>query len=196
VPAQLIVDPAGPLGYDLPARGYASWDLDVRARPGAGAGRYFIAAQTQDQAGQLTEDAVLITVGEPAAPALDLPLDELLPRYLADQQAAAAEVEVTLLTREVAVQPGGQAQIVVTVRNATAAHIRGEAQLVSPFGSWAAARQWTRGFRAEPGQNLTLSFPVRAPAATRPGQRWWALVKVAYFGRLRYSEAAAVIIAG
>jgi len=35
---------------------------------------------------------------------------------------------------------------------------------------------------------------VTAPAAARPGQHWWALVKVMYFGRVRYSEPAAVTI--
>ena len=35
VPGPLVTQPAGPLRYDLPALGYASWDLRVRARPGA-----------------------------------------------------------------------------------------------------------------------------------------------------------------
>jgi uncharacterized membrane protein len=193
-PAQLQLEPSGPLSFDLPARGYTCWDLAVRAAPGADPGRYFVAAQLQDRDGQVTEDAVLVTVGLPAPPALDLPFDELVPLYLADQQATAAEVQVTLLTREVTVAPGGQGEIAVAVANSTAAQIRGEAQLVSPFGSWTAMRQWDRGFRVEPGESLTLRFPVRVPPAARPGQRWWGLVKVAYFGRLRYSEAAALII--
>jgi alpha-mannosidase len=196
VPAQLAVEPAGPLGFDLPARGYAGWDLAVRALPGAGPGRYFIAAQLGDPAGQLIEDAVLITVGEPPPPPLDLPLDELLPRYLADQEAGAAEVAVQLLTHDLLVRPSGRAELAVAVLNGTASQIRGEAQLVSPFGSWTAVRSWTRGFSAGPGENLTLTFPVHAPATARPGQHWWALAKVAYFGRLRYSEPAAVIIDG
>jgi hypothetical protein len=195
-PPQLKLEPSGPLSFDLPARGYAHWELAVQAAPGTGPGRYFVAAQLPDQHGQLTEDAALVTVGLPAPPALDLPFDELVPLYLADQQAAAAEVLVTLLTREVTVAPGGQGEIAVLVANATAAQIRGEAQLVSPFGSWAAVPHWDLGFSAEPGENLTLRFPVRVPAAARPAEHWWALVKVAYFGRLRYSEAAAVIIGG
>ena len=44
----------------------------------------------------MAEDAVLVTIGEPPAPALDLPLDQLIPLYLADQQASAAEVVVRL----------------------------------------------------------------------------------------------------
>jgi hypothetical protein len=103
---------------------------------------------------------------------------------------------VPLLTRDLAVRPSGRGELAVAVINGTVSQIRGEAQLVSPFGSWAAIPSWTLGFSAEPGANLTLRFPVQAPAAARPGQRWWALAKVAYFGRLRYSEPAAVIIDG
>jgi hypothetical protein len=80
------------------------------------------------------------------------------------------------------------------VANTTASQIRGEAQLVSPFGTWAALPRWTCGFSAEPGAVQTLSFPVQVPASARPGQHWWALVKVMYFGRLRYSEPVAVTV--
>ena len=199
VPAGLTVDPPGPAGYDLPARGQTGWDLAVRALPGARPGRYYLAAQISDPAGPgaadaMAEDAVLVTIGEPPAPALDLPLDQLIPLYLADQQASAAEVVVRLRDGELAVRPGGQAQLEVTVTNATAAPIRGEAQLLSPFGSWASVRRWTRGFSAEPGQALGLGFVVRVPATARPGQHWWALVKVMYFGQVRYTEAVTVTV--
>jgi hypothetical protein len=39
-----------------------------------------------------------------------------------------------------------------------------------------------------------MAFTVTAPATARPGQHWWALVKVMYFGRVRYSEPAAVTV--
>ncbi len=190
----LLLDPAGPLTYDLRPRGYACWDLAVRARPGARPGRHFVAAQIADGVGQVLEDAALVSVGEPPAPALDLPLDELLPRYLADQQATAAELDLTLLTPDPRVPPGGRGEIAVRLSNATASQIRGEAQLVSPFGSWAGARPWTQGFSADQGGDVTLAFTVTAPPTARPGQHWWALVKVMYFGRVRYSEPAAVTI--
>jgi len=194
MPPAVAAEPAGPLSYDLTARGQAGWDLAVRARPGAAPGRYFVAAQIDGAGGQLLEDAVLVTVGEPAAPALDLPFDQFLPLYLADQQASAAEVVVRLLRRELALPRAGRAEIQAAVTNATAGQIRGEAQLISPFGSWAAVRPWACGFSAEPGEEQTLSFPVQVPAAARPGQHWWALVKVMYFGRVRYSEPVAVTV--
>jgi alpha-mannosidase len=192
--AQLALEPAGPLRYDLGARGHASWDLTVRALPGAAHGRHFVTARIAD-GGQVFEDAVLVSVGEPAAPALDLPLNELFPLYLADQQKLAAELDLALLTPQLRLRPGERGEIAVRLGNTTAAQIRGEAQLVSPFGSWAGAHPWTQGFAAEPGAELTLGITVTAAATARPGQHWWALVKVMYFGRVRYSEPASVMVA-
>jgi alpha-mannosidase len=194
--APLAVEPAGPLRYDLDPLGHAGWDLTVRARPGTRHGRHFLAARIAGDDGQVFEDAVLVSVGEPAAPALDLPLDELFPLYLADEQKAAAELELTLLTPVLRLEPGGRGEIAVRVRNATRSPVRGEAQLVSPFGSWAQTGPWTRAFAAEPEQSVTAGFAVTLPATARPGERWWALVKVMYFGRVRYSEPAEITVAG
>jgi hypothetical protein len=153
-----------------------------------------VAARIADGAGQLFEDAVLVSVGEPPPPALDRPLDELLPLYQADEQATAAELDLTLLTPDPQLRPGGRGEVAVRLSNATASQIRGEAQLVSSFGSWAGARPWTQGFTAEPSGGVTLTFTMTAPATARPGEQWWALVKVMYFGRVRYSEPASVTI--
>jgi alpha-mannosidase len=193
---ELAVEPAGPLRYELGPLGHAGWDLSVRALPGAHCGRHFVAARITSGDGQVLEDAVLVSVGEPAAPALDLPLDELFPLYVADQQKLAAELDLTLLDPALALPPGGSGQVAVRLRNATRSPIRGEAQLVSPFGSWAQTRPWTQGITAEPQQSLTVGFTVTVPATARPGQHWWALVKVMYFGRVRYSEAAAITVTG
>jgi alpha-mannosidase len=191
----LTLEPAGPLRYDLGARGYHEWDLTVTAQPGAAAGRHFVTARTAGDDGQVFEDAVLVTVGEPPAPDLSLPLADLIPLYEADLRAAAAEADLELLTPELLLRPGEPGEIAVRLRNATASQIRGEAQLVSPYGSWAQPRPWTREFTAGPSADITLSFTVAAPATARPGQHWWALVKVMYFGRSRYSQPAAVVIA-
>ncbi len=72
--------------------------------------------------------------------------------------------------------------------NHTASELRGEAQLISSHGSWQATGPWTMGFAAAPGEAAVMSFRVDLPGDARRGQRWWALVKVMYFGRLRYSR--------
>jgi len=35
---------------------------------------------------------------------------------------------------------------------------------------------------------------VRVPGTARPGEQWWAIVKVMYFGRLQYSEPVEITI--
>ena len=100
---------------------------------------------------------------------------------------------MALLTPDLRLRPGGRGELAVRLGNATAAPVRGEAQLVSPFGSWAETRPWTRGFTAGPAE-ATLAFGVTVPATARPGQHWWALVKVMYFGRARYSDPAAISV--
>jgi hypothetical protein len=213
IPAALSVEPGGPLAYDLPGLGYAQWDLTVRARPDAPRGRFFVTAQITDGLGQLIEDAVLVTIGAAAEQADRTPADrtpadrtpadrtpadrtpaELAAAQEADQQALAAEVDLTLAAGELALRPGQTGEIAVRLRNRTASPIRGEAQLVSPFGSWDQARPWTLGFSAGAGAGSTLRFTVAVPADARPGQHWWVIVKVMYFGRLRYSEPVAVTV--
>lgn len=186
--------PSGELRYDLPGGGHAAWDLVVRAEPGA-AGRRFLAARITDPLGQALEDAVLVTAGEPAAPALDLPLAELLPLIEADEQAARAEIEAALVSPALAVSPGGHCEIGVRLVNRTASPIRGESQLISPFGTWDAAGPWTLGFTAAPGGEILLRYPLAVPASARPGSGWWALAKVMYFGRVHYTSCVAVTVA-
>ena len=143
--------------------------------PGRRSGRHFVAARIAD-GGQVFEDAVLVSVGEPAAPALDLPLNELFPLYVADQQKLAAELDLALLTPQLRLRPGERGEIAVRLGNTTAAQIRGEAQLVSPFGSWAEARPVDAGFRrrtgrrTHPGLHGHGARRRRVPGST--GGRW------------------------
>jgi alpha-mannosidase len=191
----LTLEPAGPLAYDLGARGHAGWDLTVTAPVGAPDGRYFVTAQITGDDGQVFEDAVLVTVGEPPAPALDLPLDQLAPLYQAEQQAVGAEVSLGLLTPALTLRPGEPGEILVRIGNGTASPIRGEAQLISPFGSWPGTPAWAQAFSADPGAEVMLRFAVTPPATARSGELWWALVKVMYYGRSRYTDPASVTIA-
>jgi alpha-mannosidase len=200
IPPGLAVEPGGgpaaPLRYELAAGSYACWDLTPRVLPGTAPGRYYVAARIRDDLGQSLEDAALVTVGEPPAPPLDLPLAELLPLLEADERAAAAEIGLRLLPATLRVAAGRPGELGVEVANRTAAPIRGECQLISPWGTWAALGPWTRGFVVAPGEAATLCYPVRLPAGARPGSHWWALAKVMYFGRIAYSECACIEVAG
>ncbi len=187
--------PAGELPYQLGSGGHAAWELTVRALPGA-AGRCYLAARITDALGQSLEDAALVTIGEPAPPALDLPLADLVPLIEAGQQADRGEITAALVAPRLALPPGGCGEIAVRLVNRTAAAIRGESQLLCPFGIWAAAGPWTLGFAAGPGEEVVLRYPVAVPAGARPGSGWWACAKVMYFGRVHYTECAAVTVTG
>ncbi len=76
-----------------------------------------------------------------------------------------------------------------------ASAIRGEVQLISPAGSW----EFVPGVddrirRRGRGPSGAAASPSPRPATARPGQRWWVIAKVMYFGRVRYSEAAEVVV--
>jgi hypothetical protein len=178
----------GKLAFGLAGGGYAAWDVLLRVPAAAGPARHFIAARLIDDAGQLLEDVAVIAVGEPELPGAHVALEQLLPELERISQADAAEAVLRMVTGHLELPPGGSGEVTASLSNATASEIRGEAQLISPHGSWSAHRTWQAGFAAEPGQQTELSFGVTIPRDARPGQRWWALVKVMYFGRLRYSE--------
>jgi alpha-mannosidase len=204
VPAGLAAAPDGPLRYDLPALGHARWDLAVRGAAGAPPGHYFLAARIRDQLGQVLEDATAVMLGGPPVPGAGLPQDvpppDVLPRDVllaaldADLQAIAAELEVSVLTPAVRIRPGGAGELAVRVANRAASPVRGEAQLISPFGSWRAVHPWTRGFSVSPGKDVTLRYHVRVPITARRGTQWWTMVKLMYFGRLRYTSSVPVLI--
>ena len=82
----------------------------------------------------------------------------------------------------------------VSVTSQLASEVHGEAQLVSPFGTWAMLSPPAQGFSATPAEPAMLRFGLTVPPTARPGARWWALVKVMYFGRVRYSTSIPVNI--
>jgi len=195
VPDGITVTAGQDLRYELTPSGYAAWDLTVRAAPGTGSGRYFAAARIRDEHGHLIEDTAMIAVGERRWPDPALPPEEALELMLADTSAAAAEVELAMLTPQLRAAPGGQGELVLSVTSRLASQMHGEAQLVSPFGTWAMLSPPAQGFSAAPGEPAILRFGLTVPATARPGSTWWALVKVMYFGRVRYSPAIPVTIA-
>jgi hypothetical protein len=191
-----VVDGPGlaELPYHLSPGGFAAWELAVRVRPEATAASHFVTARILDEAGQLLEDAAVVAVGSQGPPPPDLPLAELAARIEMLGEAEAAESELVTVTGDLELPPGGHGVLAVRLRNLAASALRGEAQLISPSVSWPAVASWTTGFAAEPGAVAELAFDVTVPRDARPGERWWALVKVMYFGRLRYSETVWVSV--
>ncbi len=196
VPDGITVTAGQDLRYELVSGGYAAWDLTVRAAPGTGPGRYFAAARIRDEHGHVIEDTAMVAVGEHRWPDPALPPEEALMLMQADYSAAAAEVELAVLTPELRMAPGGQDELLVSVTSRMASEVHGEVQLVSPFGLWTMLSPLAQGFSATPREPAVLRFGVAAPATARPGTRCWALVKVMYFGRVRYTPAVPVHIVG
>jgi alpha-mannosidase len=193
-PPEVTVIPAQDLRYQLAPGGYAAWDLTVQVAPQTPGGRYFVAARIRDEAGQVIEDTAMVAVGEERWPDRDLPPEESLERMQADYSASAAEVDLQVLTPELELPPGGRGELLVRVTSRLGSELHGEALLASPFGSWEVLGPWTQGFSIAPGQSTELRFAVSVPQTARPGARWWALAKVMYYGRVRYSEAIGVAV--
>ena len=194
VPDGITVTADRDLRYELAPGGYAAWDLTVRADPGTGPGRYFAAARIRDTHRHLIEDTAMIAVGERRWPDPTLPPEEALELMLADFSAAAAEVNLAVLTPELRLAPGERGEVAVSLTSHLASELHGEAQLASPFGTWEMLSPAARGFSVMPQRPVTLRFHVTVPATARPCSQWWALVKVMYYGRVRYSDAIPVII--
>ncbi|OXM61655.1 glycoside hydrolase family 38 C-terminal domain-containing protein [Amycolatopsis vastitatis] len=165
------------LGYDLEPGEHARMAVEVRGT--AASGRYLLAARIADDHGQVLEDTAEILVGAP-------PVGDDL-------------VDVTLATEAIAVEPGGSAELVVSLANRAQSEIRGGVAVISPFGTWAG--EVTIGPRVQPFRlaaagRTTVPVTIRAAATARPGAHWWALVRVTAHGRLTYTPAVEVRITG
>jgi alpha-mannosidase len=170
-----LAPPPVDLEYDLADGEYASWDVNVDAS-GAAAGTHFLSARIHDDRGRIWEDVAAITVGggsEPSGP-----------------------LEITAGPEGLRLAPGESGELTVRLANRNASPVRGEAMVVSPYGTWGQGADvlispWTRPFEIAPGETGEIAFPVRAAADAREGS-WWALVKVAAFGHVLYTETAPV----
>jgi alpha-mannosidase len=177
------------LRYRLAANGFASWEVTVRAEPPAAEGRYFITAATCDGRGNTVEDAALVTIGEAGGPDRDLPPEELFTRLVSDARALGEEVLLEVLDEEISLVPGEQGRLRARVSSRLASAMHGEAQLISPYGTWETTAPWARAVTVAPGGEATVSFSVGVPPEAAPGWESWLLVKLMYFGRVRYSPA-------
>jgi alpha-mannosidase len=182
------------LRYDLPANGFASWDVAARAAAGTAGGRYFVTARISDGLGQVLEDTALVTVGEAGGPDASLEPEELFFRLQTDVMALAGEADLELLTPELRLTPGASGELAVRVASHLGSQLRGEVQLVSPVGTWPTTGPWTQAVEAGPGGEATVRFAVTIPPTAEPGWESWLLVKLMYFGRVRYSPAARLTV--
>jgi alpha-mannosidase len=185
VPDGLSVSPAGPLPYAISDGEFASWDVTVRARPDTAAGRYFLGARI----GQTAEETVLVAVGEAQPPDRDMDPMELFFRLQSDNVTQADEVGVEVLTPSVETAPGASGEFRLRVTSGLRSQLRGEVQLLSPFGTWTPGETWKQQVTLEPRGTTEVVFTVPAPANARPGHRSWLLAKLMYFGRVRYTDS-------
>jgi hypothetical protein len=101
---------------------------------------------------------------------------------------------VDVTDREVVVSPGARATIAVTLTNLTRDEVRGEAQLVSPWGTWDVIPQSLTAFGLPARARTIVDFPVVVPPDAEPGHAW-AMVKVMWFGRCQYAPTIRLVIA-
>jgi len=180
--------------YDLAAGAFAAWNVAVSTVPGTADGRYFVAARITDGAGQVLEDTALVTVGEAGGPDASLEPEELFFRLQSDVMALEGEADLAVLTPALRLAPGESGALTVQVASHLESQLRGEAQLVSPIGTWRASGPWTQAVEVAPGGETTVAFDVTVPATATPGWESWLLVKLMYFGRTRYSPAIKLTI--
>ena len=161
--------------YRLAPGAHLMSQINVKPAPEAAPGRYFVAVQIEDAAGQTHEDVATIDFQGSA------------------DEAPGGELEIELVTKGIRLVGGEKSRIDLRVRNRAASAIRGEAQLLSPFDIWSMMSPWTQGFEVAGGAEIELGFSVDIPRHCSPGS-FWSLVKIMYFGRIFYTEALSVEI--
>ena len=137
---------------------------------------------------------MLVTIGEAGGPDPDLPPEELFFRLQSDVTALAGEADLEVLTPAVRLAPGERGSLDVRVASHLASQLRGEAQLISPVGTWQATGPWTQPVTLPAGGSAIVRFDVTLPATAEPGWESWLLVKLMYFGRVHYSEAVPLTV--
>jgi hypothetical protein len=185
VPSCAQCEEPGDLRYDLAAGDYKRFDVLLRPRDGAAPGIYHLRARITDELGQTLEDVVTVRAGDAGDllcfPGQPTPTD--LPY----------ELDVRLAASALAVTPGGSATLRVLLIASSRDEITGEAQLISPYGTWDLVGPWAQGFTVPPGGQTTLAYDVRVPAHTRRMDAW-ALVKVMASGRAYYTAPVSLAV--
>ncbi|MGH3322653.1 MAG: glycoside hydrolase family 38 C-terminal domain-containing protein, partial [Streptosporangiaceae bacterium] len=173
VPHGVAAELPSDLDYDITNGAYARFDVLVRPREGVAPGAYHLAARVMDGLGQVLEDVAVLRVGL--------------------RTSRPPDLDVQVDTPGVRLATGERAGLRVRLVNPCPDAVRGEAQLISPFGSWELLRPWTQGFAVEGGRETTVAYDIRVPPGTRP-MATWVLVKVMAAGRVLYSPSVPVVV--
>lgn len=178
VPPGIEVSPPGPYPYDLTPGTHHHVDLRLT---GSVPGRHHLAARIRDPLGQLLEDVATLTV-PPSTP--DGP----------------PTVQATLEPTELTATPGETTQLTLTLHNPTSGPLRGEIQLLSPYGTWGDHHDelqvdpWIQAYNLPAAATTIVKFNVTAHPHARPGAGWWALARITGFGEVTYTPAVSLTI--
>ncbi len=166
-PPGVTVSQPGALRYDIGPDGYQEFSVRLEPRGDVAPGRYHVAVRVTGEHGQVVEDVVTLRAGAGGETGEDL-------------------LQAALEPGELRVEPGGRAELRLRLRGLARDEVRGEAQLISPFGIWDLAGPATQEFAVPGDGSATLTYQVRVPAGARP-MTTWVLAKVMAFGTIRYT---------
>jgi hypothetical protein len=175
------VELVAPPGVTVTTREDLRFDLDgdyrrfealLRPEPGAVPGIRHLAARVRVGEGQTIEDVATVRIGD-----------------VDHEHRLGVDTETPAL----AVSPGVPAELRVRLTNHTVGEVRGEAQLISPFGTWEFVRPWTSGFTVPPGGDTVLTYQFDVPDGARSSATW-AIVKVMAFGETHYTASIPLVI--
>jgi alpha-mannosidase len=176
VEARLVV--VTPAGWDadpsdrpvsLAPGGWTQLDVALTVPAGATPGPHPILVRLE-HAGQTFEDVLLVDGdGQPVS-----------------TYAAAGRLETRLPEGPIVVTPGSSSELVATLHSTAGFDLHGEAQVVSPWGTWELISAQSQGFAVPGGGSSQLVVPLVVPVNAPPGE-WWLLVKTMYFGQVSYS---------
>jgi alpha-mannosidase len=175
--------------FRLAPGGHVRFPVTVAPPAEPAPGLHFIAARTRTN-GQLIEDITTVAIG----PAPELPVSGAWPEQSVATKGTTSDtarptgLSVTPVTGALTLRPGDRARLTLRLANTTSDEIRGEAQLASPWGTWAMLPEVIQGFTVAAGATTELSFPVEVPRDHAAGHAW-ALAKVMWFGRCQYAPA-------
>src|SRR6266545_2465894 len=170
-PPGVTVEPPDDPGFPA-GDGYRRFDVVLRPEADVPPGVYHFAVRVPAEHGQMIEDVCTIRLGaRPGHDRLDVEVD----------------------TPALAMSRGDSGSLRIRLTNPCLDEVRGEAQLITPFGTWDLIGPWTQGFALAPGARTVLTYPIRVPRGVPP-MSFWALVKVMAFGTVAYTASIPVTV--